>query len=157
MLKVSKKSTTDSTLHLDKMSDKTPFVDEDEGLMSGSSTQKRKNYEDDKFCIRHWKVIFAGAGVILLITLGVIIGSVFNHKDDTDGVVRGARGTHFPYKNIRLPGDVTPLRYQLFLHPNITNKADLSFTGTVSILVKVNKDSVSDILLHSKDLKIKKD
>lgn len=138
------------------MSDKTPFIDEDEGLMNGSNTQKSKNYEDDKFCVRHWKVIFAGTGVILLIALGVIIGSVFNHNYDNDVVGRGSRSTDFPYKNIRLPGDITPLRYQLFLHPNITNKADLSFTGIVSILVKVNKDTVKDILLHSKDLKIKK-
>lgn len=138
------------------MSDKTPFIDEDEGLMNGSNTQKSKNYEDDKFCVRHWKVIFAGTGVILLIALGVIIGSVFNHNYGNDVVGRGSRSTDFPYKNIRLPGDITPLRYQLFLHPNITNKADLSFTGIVSILVKVNKDTVKDILLHSKDLKIKK-
>ena len=139
------------------MSEKTPFIDEDEGLMNGSNTQKSKNYEDDKFCVRHWKVIFAGTGVILLITLGVIIGSVFNHKDDDfEAVGRGSRSTEFPYKNTRLPGDITPLRYKLFLHPNITNKADYSFTGTVNILVKVNKDSVKDILLHSKDLKIKK-
>ena len=138
------------------MSEKAPFIDEDEGLMNGSNTQKSKDYEDDKFCVRNWKVIFAGTGVILLISLGVIIGSVFNHNDNSDSVGRGARSTYFPYKNIRLPGDITPLRYQLFLHPNITNKADLSFTGTVSILVKVNKDSVSSVLLHSKDLTIKK-
>ena len=118
------------------MSEKTPFIDEDEGLMNGSNTQKSKNYEDDKFCVRHWKVIFAGTGVILLITLGVIIGSVFNHKDDDfEAVGRGSRSTEFPYKNIRLPGDITPLRYKLFLHPNITNKADYSFTGTVNIPV----------------------
>ena len=143
-------------MFLARMSDKTPFIGEDEGLMNGSDTQKSKTYgEDGRFCVKHWKVIFAGSGVILLITLGVIIGSVFNHNDAIDSVGRGARSSNFPYKNIRLPGDLTPLRYQLFLHPNITNRKDLSFTGTVSILVKANIASVSNILLHSKDLNIK--
>ena len=48
------------------------------------------------------------------------------------------------------------MRYQVFLHPNITNKKDFSFTGFVNILVRANSDSVSDILLHSKDLEIEK-
>ncbi|XP_066912412.1 glutamyl aminopeptidase-like isoform X1 [Clytia hemisphaerica] len=138
------------------MGDKTPFIDEDEGLMNGSNTQKSKGYDDEeRFCVRHWKVIFAGTGVFLLITLGVIIGAVFN-RNDVGELGRGARSNEFPYKDIRLPGNVKPLRYQVYLHPNITNKKDFSFTGFVNILVRADNDSVSDILLHSKDLKIEK-
>jgi Peptidase family M1. len=133
----------------------TPFNDDaDEGLMNGKNTGKEQQYGQN-FCVRNWKVVFAGTGVVLLITLGVIIGAVFNRQNPQTGFGRGSRSSNFPYDNIRLPGDVIPHRYRLFLHPNITD-GEFGFTGKVNILVEAKNESVSRILLHSKDLTIKK-
>lgn len=130
--------------------------DEDQqGLMNGKNTGKEQEYSKQNICVRHWKVVFAGFGVVLLITLGVIIEAAFNRQNPQTNFGRESRSNDFPYDSIRLPGDVIPHRYRLFLHPNITD-GKYGFTGKVNILIEAKNESVSNILLHSKDLTIRK-
>lgn len=125
-------------------------VEEEESLMNGDDTGKRKkNYESDKFCVKHWKVVFAGTGVILLITLGVVVGAAFNRGSSS--VTRLSR-TQF--NNLRLPGNVIPEKYKVYLHPNITDNK-FGFYGRVRILVKCTK-ATDNIILHLKDLHVTK-
>jgi hypothetical protein len=56
----------------------------------------------------------------------------------------------FPWSNIRLPTDVVPLTYDLFVHPNLTT---FTFVGSVSITLDVRKDT-NFFLFHSKNLTI---
>ncbi|XP_039615182.1 endoplasmic reticulum aminopeptidase 1b [Polypterus senegalus] len=56
----------------------------------------------------------------------------------------------FPWNKMRLPDNVSPVFYDLLIHPNLTS---LDFTGIVKIMVEVKKDTHA-IVLHSKNLKI---
>lgn len=53
---------------------------------------------------------------------------------------------------MRLPETVSPIHYDLLVHPNLTS---LDFTGEVQIQLQVFEDT-STIILHSKDLQIAK-
>lgn len=123
------------------------MVAEEESLMNGDDTGKKNDYNSDSFCVKHWKVVFAGTGVILLITLGAVIGAAFNHG--SSAVTRVGRNE---YKDIRLPGNVIPEKYKLYLHPNITDNK-FGFDGRVRILVKCTKPTNS-IILHLKNLNV---
>lgn len=56
------------------------------------------------------------------------------------------------YNNIKLPKNVIPIKYRVYLHPNITD-GKFGFTGNVRILIKV-KHATDTIVLHSKKLKL---
>ncbi|XP_055743496.1 endoplasmic reticulum aminopeptidase 1b [Salvelinus fontinalis] len=58
----------------------------------------------------------------------------------------------FPWIHMRLPETVSPIHYDLLVHPNLTS---LDFTGAVQIQLQVFEDT-STIILHSKDLQIAK-
>ena len=139
------------------MSEKSPFVDneiEEDGLLLNEHESGKKNskYESDSFFSKHWKILLSGIGVVFLISTGVTIGAIFNNT--SNGVNRPARAVKFPYNKIRLPGNVLPIKYRLYLHPNITDQK-FGFTGNVIILVEAKNDTDS-IVLHSKGLKISK-
>lgn len=59
-------------------------------------------------------------------------------------------GEPFPWKTMRLPDTISPLHYNLLIHPNLTS---LDFTGSVQIQIEVLQDTKT-IILHSKDLHI---
>ncbi|KAG7489451.1 endoplasmic reticulum aminopeptidase 1-like [Solea senegalensis] len=59
-------------------------------------------------------------------------------------------GQPFPWNHMRLPKTISPLHYDLSIHPNLTT---LDFTGTVRIELDVHEDT-SSIVLHSKKLQI---
>lgn len=59
-------------------------------------------------------------------------------------------GQPFPWDRMRLPKTVSPIHYDLTIHPNLTT---LDFTGVVRIQLDVHKDT-STIVLHSKKLQI---
>lgn len=61
-------------------------------------------------------------------------------------------GQPFPWNKMRLPSSVSPLRYDLLIHPNLTT---LDFTGSVKITVEVKEDT-GFVVLHSKHLQISK-
>nr|XP_002738531.2 PREDICTED: endoplasmic reticulum aminopeptidase 1-like [Saccoglossus kowalevskii] len=54
-----------------------------------------------------------------------------------------------PYTSIRLPLNVIPQTYDIFLHPNLTTE---EFAGTVTIQLKVVQET-SSVIVHMKDLK----
>lgn len=54
--------------------------------------------------------------------------------------------------NLRLPGTVKPVHYDLLIHPNLTF---LNFTGSVQIQLDVQQDT-KFVFLHSKNLHISK-
>ncbi|XP_064792708.1 endoplasmic reticulum aminopeptidase 1b [Oncorhynchus masou masou] len=61
-------------------------------------------------------------------------------------------GQPFPWIHMRLPETVSPIHYDLLVHPNLTS---LDFTGAVHIQLQVFEDT-STIILHSKELHIAK-
>lgn len=63
-----------------------------------------------------------------------------------------SNGELFPWNRMRLPDTVTPLHYNLLIHPNLTS---LDFRGFVHIKIEVHRDTQT-IILHSKDLQILK-
>ncbi|KAM4706913.1 endoplasmic reticulum aminopeptidase 1 isoform 1-T2 [Discoglossus pictus] len=58
----------------------------------------------------------------------------------------------FPWKDIRLPGHILPLEYDLLIHPNLTT---LTFIGVAKITVTITKQT-NFVILHSKNLEITK-
>lgn len=54
----------------------------------------------------------------------------------------------FPHQKIRLPNDVRPLSYDIYIHPNLTT---FKFSGWVKIVLRCYKPT-KDIVLHSRDL-----
>lgn len=59
-------------------------------------------------------------------------------------------GQPFPWDRMRLPKTVSPIHYDLSIHPNLTT---LDFTGVVRILLDVHEDT-STIVLHTKHMEI---
>lgn len=59
-------------------------------------------------------------------------------------------GKPFPWENMRLPKTVSPIHYDLTIHPNLTS---LNFSGMVRILLDVHDDT-STIILHVKQMQI---
>ncbi|XP_037634148.1 endoplasmic reticulum aminopeptidase 1-like isoform X3 [Sebastes umbrosus] len=59
-------------------------------------------------------------------------------------------GQPFPWDSMRLPKTISPVHYDLTIHPNLTT---LDFTGVVRIQLDVHEDT-SSIILHSKQLQI---
>lgn len=59
-------------------------------------------------------------------------------------------GEPFPWNKMRLPDTISPLHYNLLIHPNLTS---LDFTGSVQIQIEVLQDTKT-VILHSKNLQI---
>ncbi|XP_038161771.1 endoplasmic reticulum aminopeptidase 1b [Cyprinodon tularosa] len=59
-------------------------------------------------------------------------------------------GQPFPWDRMRLPTTISPLHYDLTIHPNLTT---LDFTGVVRISLDVREDT-SVIILHAKQMLI---
>lgn len=139
-----------------------PEEDGSESLSPNS--RSRVKYQGNRFCNGKLCAIF----LTLSIALGAVvlfIFSAFVHASDSEiefyrravNYVTGdrfARSTEtekdFPHKNILLPKDVKPERYQVYLHPNLSS---FDFHGGVKIDVVCEKPT-RNILLHVKHLKI---
>lgn len=57
-------------------------------------------------------------------------------------------GEKFPWRNIRLPPSISPLEYDIYLHPNLTQR---KFSGDVTIKCQV-LEKTDFVVLHSTDL-----
>ncbi len=57
-------------------------------------------------------------------------------------------GKPFPWTNVRLPTNVRPIRYDLYMHPDLVR---FRFNGSVDITLQC-KDSGDTIVFHSKNL-----
>ncbi|XP_019387949.1 PREDICTED: endoplasmic reticulum aminopeptidase 1 [Crocodylus porosus] len=91
---------------------------------------------------------------LLLLSVLSVAGSVSSdHHSGTseaDHVASGNGSKLFPWDKMRLPKHVTPVHYDLIIHPNLTT---LTFTGFAKIEVTVNQQTTS-VILHSKHLQI---
>lgn len=56
----------------------------------------------------------------------------------------------FPYQNIRLPNNVRPLSYDIYIHPNLTT---FKFYGRVKIALRCYRPT-KNIILHLRDLSV---
>lgn len=139
-----------------------PVEDGSESLSPHS--RSRVKYQGNRLCTGKLCAIF----LTLTIALGAIvlfIFSAFFHASDSEmefyrravDYITGdrlARSTDsdkdFPHKNILLPKDIQPERYQVYLHPNLTT---FDFHGGVKIDVTCEKPT-KHILLHMKHLNI---
>lgn len=61
-------------------------------------------------------------------------------------------GEPFPWTDLRLPGGVHPVHYDISLHPNLTT---MTFRGNVSISLQVTEET-NKMVLHSSDMNIVK-
>ena len=80
--------------------------------------------------------------VIFMVFIGVALGSSV-YREDSNNI-------KLPYDNIRLPVDIVPIKYRIYLHPNVTD-GKFQFTGNVEILLEV-KNPTDTIIIHSKSL-----
>ncbi|CAH3110477.1 unnamed protein product [Pocillopora meandrina] len=80
-------------------------------------------------------------------------GLVFKFKRNQEPSVRQStldKGMPFPHTNIRLPKQVLPLSYRIYIHPNLTT---FKFTGTVNILLRCFQPT-KNLILHMRDLSV---
>ncbi|XP_033973835.1 endoplasmic reticulum aminopeptidase 1b [Trematomus bernacchii] len=69
---------------------------------------------------------------------------------DKDRIQVDLKAPPFPWGSMRLPKTISPIHYDLTIHPNLTT---LDFTGVVRIQLDVHEDT-NAIILHSKHLHI---
>lgn len=98
-----------------------------------------------------------GEGVRVTILATLILAVLTNldlvtGKKQTEKEQRSDQGKYPWYDNIKLPKDIEPIKYRVYLHPNITD-GKFGFTGNVRVLLKVNH-ATDTIVLHSKHLKL---
>ncbi|KAL7839275.1 hypothetical protein SRHO_G00259330 [Serrasalmus rhombeus] len=73
-------------------------------------------------------------------------------REDEPSFPVATNGQPFPWNKMRLPQAVSPLHYDLLIHPNLTS---LDFAGSVKIQVEAHEET-NTIILHSKDLNVTK-
>ncbi|XP_056156153.1 endoplasmic reticulum aminopeptidase 1-like [Lampris incognitus] len=92
-------------------------------------------------------------GPVLLLLL-VLYTPAFGTQLPQDGKANvsptASGGQLFPWDRMRLPTTISPLHYNLTIHPNLTT---LDFTGVVRIRFEVHEDT-SAVVLHSKQMQI---
>uniref|UniRef100_A0A672HTD0 Aminopeptidase n=1 Tax=Salarias fasciatus TaxID=181472 RepID=A0A672HTD0_SALFA len=72
------------------------------------------------------------------------------NQSQTKDLPKATSGEPFPWNRMRLPKTVSPLHYDLSIHPNLTT---LDFTGVVRIELEVHED-VHAVILHAKNMEI---
>eukprot|EP00112_Aurelia_sp_Birch-Aquarium-sp1_P016412 Seg3719.2 transcript_id=Seg3719.2/GoldUCD/mRNA.D3Y31 product="Endoplasmic reticulum aminopeptidase 1" protein_id=Seg3719.2/GoldUCD/D3Y31 len=110
----------------------------------------RKNQDTDPSGVSSWlknnfKLFVAVLTIVSLVALGIVVGAVSN-KHSKNRLARLARN-QFEYAGIRLPKDIEPLRYRIYLHPNLTT---FKVFGSTRILMRCVK-ATSKVILHFKD------
>ena len=138
---------------------------EDEDERPSSYSKSRVTYHGNRLCSGKICAIF----LTLSIAFGAIVLFVFTaffHASDSeiefyrramkyitgDRFARSENNNekNFPHKEILLPKNISPERYQVYLHPNLTT---FDFHGGVKIDI-VCKKATRNILLHVKKLNI---
>ncbi|CAJ1069177.1 endoplasmic reticulum aminopeptidase 1b [Xyrichtys novacula] len=77
-------------------------------------------------------------------------GAQLPTQNQAQDVPIATNGQPFPWNHMRLPKTISPLHYDLSIHPNLTT---LDFTGLVRIQLEVHEDT-STIVLHAKQMQI---
>ena len=107
--------------------------------------------------------------VLLVVLLCIIIGVIVHYAKRCDNKTASMLTTPAPQEaattpkptetlDIRLPGSITPVHYDIQIRPDIygDNPENFKFSGSVIITVDV-KSSTDDIILHSNKLTIQKE
>ena len=113
--------------------------DSDENDNSGTD---KKN--DSSWLRYNLKLVIGVLAVVALVILGIVVGAVSN-KHSQSKLNRLARN-EFSYAKIRLPTDLKPLRYRIYLHPNLTT---FDVFGATRILIKC-LTATKKVILHFK-------
>lgn len=100
------------------------------------------------FALQVRGTMFVGLLVLLHFVLAPSSGAQLpnQHKE----IPISTDGQPFPWNQMRLPKAVSPLHYDLSIHPNLTT---LDFTGVIRIQLDVHEDT-SSIILHAKQMQI---
>lgn len=88
--------------------------------------------------------------LLLFASLSPSSGAQLPNQGQAQDVPIATNGQVFPWDRMRLPKTVSPLHYDLTIHPNLTT---LDFTGVVRILLDVHEDT-DTIILHAKQMQI---
>ena len=105
-----------------------------------------------------WRLTLVGLGIVSLglVAVGVSVGPFLSHQKEASDdfpVNVNKKEEKFPYLDIRLPDHVVPLKYRVYLHPNITN-GKFDFSGHTRILIECKRET-DFVILHNKGNKIK--
>ena len=116
----------------------------------GDAEKKKSAKQDEKAGASTWlkmnlKLLIGVLSVLALVVLGVVVGAVSN-RHTKNKLGRLARN-EFPYPDLRLPGDLEPLRYRIYLHPNLTT---FNVFGSTRILFRCLKPT-KKVILHFKE------
>ena len=114
-------------------------------------TNMERDIPSRKYSLKFSKILVVLCVVFLTITHGSLLKRVTRKEDKEDKKLLDSKGREFEYKLIRIPKDVRPVHYDLFLHPNFDT---LHFKGKVQILLHCFK-ATNRIIFHLKDLKTK--
>lgn len=91
--------------------------------------------------------------IVLLVCISITDGSLQRHVARDKTVIRkklfDTKGREFKYKSIRIPKDVKPFHYDLFIHPNLE---ELTFQGRVRIKIRCFKNT-RRVIFHVKNLR----
>lgn len=120
--------------------------DEEQRLLNEADPDDESNRkEKGKSWIRaNLKLLIAVLAVVSLVVFGVIVGAVSNQHSQSK-LGRLARN-EFTYSEVRLPKDLQPLRYRVYLHPNLTT---FTVFGSTRILIRCVKPT-KRVILHLK-------
>ncbi|KAM9743746.1 endoplasmic reticulum aminopeptidase 1b [Menidia menidia] len=88
--------------------------------------------------------------MVLLVLFPPSFGAQIPNQAQTKEFPRATNGQMFPWDRMRLPKVISPLHYDLSIHPNLTT---LDFTGVVRIDLDVHEDTKA-VILHAKHLHI---
>lgn len=140
-----------------------PVEDDSEGPSSHS--RSRVSYQGNRMCSGKLCAIFLTLSIAFAAVV-LFVFSAFFHASDSEiefyrravDYITGDRFTrsavndekNFPHKEILLPKDIKPERYQVYLHPNLTS---FNFHGGVKIDI-ICDSPTRNILLHMKRLNI---
>uniref|UniRef100_UPI003AAC3524 endoplasmic reticulum aminopeptidase 1b n=1 Tax=Centroberyx gerrardi TaxID=166262 RepID=UPI003AAC3524 len=90
--------------------------------------------------------------LLLLVPCAPSLGAQLPEQGQTKEAPIATNGQPFPWDRMRLPKAVSPLHYDLTIHPNLTT---LDFTGVARIHLEVHEDT-STVVLHIKEMQISK-
>lgn len=105
-----------------------------------------------KYSLKFSQLLIAVSLIAILpISHGSLLKRTLREEHNTEKKLLDTKGREFNYKLVRIPKDIRPLHYDLFLYPNLDT---LHFKGKVQILLRCFK-STNRIIFHMKDLKTK--
>lgn len=97
-------------------------------------------------------MLVASLLLLLCVSFSPSSGAQLPNQNQSKDPPIATNGQPFPWDRMRLPKTVSPIHYDLSLHPNLTT---FDFTGVVRIELDVHEDT-SVIILHAKQMQISK-